>query len=58
LQRLVARGFAATPIARVTRAIGIGARAPGTVALALAARLVQASADKGAPTLRRVGIET
>jgi len=60
LRRIVARGFAATPIARVTCATGIaaiGARAPGIVALALAAQLVQASADKGAPAPRRVGTE-
>jgi xanthine/CO dehydrogenase XdhC/CoxF family maturation factor len=60
LRRLVPRGFAATAIARVTRAIGIaaiGRRAPGVVAPALAAQLVQASADKGAPAQHRVGTE-
>jgi xanthine dehydrogenase accessory factor len=56
-RRLIARGFAAETIARVTCPIGIsgiGGRDPGVIAIAVAAEIVQAY-ERAANVERRVG---
>jgi xanthine dehydrogenase accessory factor len=59
-RRLAARGFAAETIARVTCPIGIagiGGRAPGVIAVAVAAQLVQAYEGAAQTAVRRVVAE-
>jgi xanthine dehydrogenase accessory factor len=59
-RRLAARGFAAEMIDRVTCPIGIGGiggRAPGVIAVAVAAQLVQAYEGAAARAQRHIGVE-
>jgi xanthine dehydrogenase accessory factor len=59
-RRLVARGFAAETIARVTCPVGIagiGGRAPGVIAVAVAAQLVQVYEGAAQTATRRIGAE-
>jgi len=59
-RRLAARGFAPAMIARVTCPIGIAGiagRAPGVIAVAVAAQILEAYESAAASALRRVGAQ-